>query len=267
MSGFAEDSQQPDTPAGGTEGEAVTQHGPTDNPEPSVDTTDRFGLQKDGKGYLTRKYDIKISAAGQPYFAPVESLLKQFVEDAEAALAEARARVKGDTDLQARVETVSLACIPYFEARLEDCGEDRAWLARSMVIWPMTDQVGYQLYKACSGEADLVDYAGYLVRTDANVKSAEDLDTHEGYQKRTFWTDLAYDELGVIDGIIAEVDPDSTGYNLEAIIRQGYQSAANLDTRTHLRGKTGTTQVTDDAPLDEFKSQVLASRRAASQAA
>jgi hypothetical protein len=267
MSGFNQDSQMPETAAGGDETAIATQHGDAENSEPSVDTTDRFGLQALGKGYLTRKYDIKISAAGQPYFTPVDSLLKQFVADAEDALAEARARVLGDVDLQARVKALADSCIPYFDARLEDCGEDRAWLARSMVIWPMTDQVGYQLYKACSGEADLIDYAGYLARTDANVKSNEDLDSHEGFQKRQFWTDLAYDELGVVDGVITEVDPDSISYNLEAIIRSGYQSAANLDTRSHLRGKTGNTPVTDDKPLDDFKAQVLASRRAASQAA
>lgn len=267
MSGFNEESQMPEHTQGHVETDVTTEHSPDHNP--SVQSTDRFGLKAAGKGYLERKYDIQISAAGKPYFKPMESLLKSFVLDAEAALAEARARVKADEDLQTRVTKRSDAKLADFEAELEDAGDNRAWLARSNVIWPMTDQVGYQLYKATSGEADLLDYASYLARTDSSVKAegAKALDTHEAYQKRLFWTDLAYDELGVVDGIIKAVDPDSLDYNLEAIIRKGYQSAANLDTRNHLRGVNGSAPVTSDVPLDDFQSEVLASRRAASQAA
>lgn len=266
---FNEESQMPETPAGGDESAVKTDnedHAAKDA-QPSVATTDRFGLQAQGKGYLLRKYNIAISKAGTPYFEPVQSLLTAFVQDAEAVLAEARARVAGDEDLRTRIDKRSEAKALDFEAELEDCGDDRAWLARSNVIWPITDQVGFQLYKAASGEADLLDYATYIIRTDANVNDLNDLDSHEGYQKRQFWTDLAYNELGVVDGIINEVDPDSIEYNLEAVIRKGYQSAANLDTRTHLRGVSGNTPVTDDTATADVKAQILASRRAASQAA
>lgn len=266
MSGFNEESTQPEKAAGGDESTTVTEVR-TDDVQPSVQATDRFGLEKAGKGFLTRKYDIKISAAGNPYFAPIESLLKAFVLDAEDALAEARARVTADSDLQDKATALAAGLIPYFEALLVHAGADREWLARSIAIWPLTDQVGFQLYKATSGEADLLDYATYLIRTDSNVESTADLDSHEGYGKRTFWTDVAYDELGVIDAVIADVDPDSVNYNLTAIIRSGYQSAANMDTRNHLRGVTGNAPATSDVDSNDIKSQILASRRAASQAA
>jgi len=266
MSGFNEESQMPEKAAGGDESAVVTEHR-TDDAQPSVQSTDRFGLQAQGKGYLLRKYNIAESKAGTPYFEPVQSLLAAFVLDAPEVLAEARARVAGDEALQARVEALTPAAVAYFEARMEDAGPDRTWLARSLVIWPLTDQVGFQLYKAASGEADLLDYATYILRTDANIKDVADLDKHEGYAKRQFWTDLAYDELGVVDALIAAVDPDSTEYNVQAIIRSGYQSAANLDTRTHLRGVSGNAPVTDDTATADVKAQILASRRAASQAA
>ena len=266
MSGFNEDSAMPEMAAGGDEGTVKTEHR-TDDIQPSVESTDRFGLEKQGKGYLTRKYNILISAAKTPYFAPIQSLLAAFVLDAPEVLAEARARVQGDEKLQARIAALVSPCELYFEARLEDAGEDRAWLAKSLVIWPLTDQIGFQMYRAASGEADLLDYATYLFRTDANIKDMSDLENHEKYLSRQFWTDLAYDELGVVDGVIAAVDEDSTDYNIEAILRQGYQSAANLDTRTHLRGVTGNAPVTDDTETAKIKEQVLASRRAASRAA
>lgn len=263
---FNQDSAMSEIPAGGDESAVVTQER-TDDAQPSAETTDRYGLIANGKQFLLRQFNIEESRAGLPYFTPIESMLKQFVQDAEAALIEARARVKGDEKLQARVEALSTPCAEYFEAMLEDAGEDRAWLARSLVIWPLTDKVGFQLYKATSGEADLLDYGSYLARTDANIKSAEDLEHHEGFQKRTFWTDVAYDELGVVDGIIAIVDPDSGQYNLEAIIRAGYQSAAQQATRQHLRGVRGNEPVTDDTATADIKANILASRRAASQAA
>lgn len=267
MSGFHEDSQMPEVPGGGDESAIKTDHDAGADHTPSVDATDRFGLQAMGKGYLTRKYNIAISRAGQPYFEPVQSLLAAFVDDAEAVLAEARARISADEDLQKRVTKRSKAKSIDFKAELDDCGDDRQWLARSNVIWPITDQVGFQLYKAASGEADLLDYATYILRTDANVESVADLDDHEGYQKRMFWTDLAYAELGVADGIVDAVDPDSREYNLQAIVRSGYQSAANLDTRNHLRGVSGNAPVTEGTDMADVKAQILASRRAASQAA
>jgi hypothetical protein len=263
---FNEESQMPETPAGGDETAAKTEHR-TDDVQPSVQATDRFGLQKNNKGYLLRKYNIATSKTGTPYFEPIQSLLNEFVADAEAVLAEARARVKSDSSLRDRIEALIPSTTEYFEARLEDAGDGREWLARSMVIWPMTDQVGFQLYKAASGEADLLDYATYILRTDANVNDVKELDMHEGYSKRQFWTDLAYDELGIVDAVIAAVDPDSTDYNLNAIVRSGYQSAANLDTRTHLRGVQENEPVTDDTDSSDVKAQILASRRAASQAA
>lgn len=267
MSGFNEESQAPEVPAGGDESAIKTDHDAVADHQPSVASTDRFGLQAQGKGYLLRKYNIADSRAGQPYFEPIQSLLASFVDDAEAVLAEARARLVGDDKLQARIKARSKAKLIDFKAELEDCGDDREWLARSNVIWPITNQVGFQLYKAASGEADLLDYATYILRTDANVSSIADLDNHENYQKRMFWTDLAYAELGVADGIVDAVDPDSTDYNIQAIVRSGYQSAANLDTRNHLRGVTGNAPVTEDTATTDVKAQILASRRAASQAA
>lgn len=264
---FNQDSQMPENAAGSDESAVKTDHDAASDAQPSAQSTDRFGLQAKGKGFLLRKYNIAISKIGNPYFEPIQSLLNTFIADADAALAEARARVLGDEALRTRIEAVAPSALEYFEARLEDAGSDREWLARSLVMWPMTDQVGFQLYKATSGEADLLDYGTYIIRTDAKVENLDDLTNHEQYQKRQFWTDLAYDELGVIDGVIAEVDPDSQDYNLAAIIRSGYQSAANMDTRTHLRGVTGNDPVTDDTATADVKAQILASRRIASQVA
>jgi hypothetical protein len=264
---FNEYSQMPERAMGGVDVGLLPTQANMDDVQPSIQGTDRFGLQAQGKGYLLRKYNIAISKKGAPYFEPVQSLLKAFILDAPAVLAEARARVKGDEKLQARIEALIDSCTEYFNAQIEDAGADREWLAKSLVIWPLTDQVGFHMYKAASGEADLVDYATYLFRTDANVKDMNDLEAHDGYQKRQFWTDLAYDELGVVDGLIAAVDPDSTDYNVEAVLRSGYQSAAGMDTRNHLRGVTGHAPVTSDSASADIRSQVLASRRVASQAA
>lgn len=262
---FNEESQMPEVPAGGEETAVKTQQD-TRDVQPSVDATDRFGLQKAGKGWLLRKYNIEISKAGQPYFSPVQSLLNAFVADADAAIAESRARIKGDTDMQAEADKVVAKLDPYYNSLLEFVGQDREWLARAIALWPITDQIGYQLYKATSGEADLLDYADYLLRTDANVNDQNDLAAHEGYQKREFWTDLAYDELAKLDFILQSVE--ETDYNLEAIIRQGYQNAANLDTRNHLRGVAGNQPITNDGAMDDsVRANILASRRAASQAA
>ena len=256
----------PEVPGGGDESAIKTDHDVNADHTPSVDSTDRFGLQAQGKGYLLRKYNIAESRAGQPYFEPIQSLLAAFVDDAEAVLAEARARLVGDDKLLARIAKRSKAKSIDFKAELEDAGEDRAWLARSNVIWPITDQVGFQLYKAASGEADLLDFATYILRSDKNVESIADLDNHENYQKRMFWTDLAYSELAVADGIVGAVDPTSLEYNIQAILRSGYQSAANLDTRNHLRGVTGNAPVTEDTASADIKAEILASRRAASLA-
>lgn len=260
---FHEDSQMPEHKQGYDES-AVTTQVRIDDVQPSVQATDRFGLERAGKGYLTRKYNIQISGAGNPYFTPIDSLLNSYVQDADAALAEARARLEGSEELQARANKLANAAIPYFEAQLEDAGEDRAWVARSNVIWPLTDKVGFQLYKATSGEADLVDFGAYLARTDANIKSAMDLQDNERYVKRQFWTDLAYDELAVLDSVIRQVDPDSAHYNLTAIIANGYRSAAQLDTKQHLRGVQENAPVTSDTPQEDLKAQIMASRRVAS---
>lgn len=264
MSGFNEESQMPDATTGGDETAVKTVEDTTDH-EPSVQSTDRYGLQKLGKGYLLRKYNIAISKVKQPYFEPIASLLNEFVADAPAVLTEARARLLGSADARKRVEKLVKPARAYFAKLTEYVGEDRAWLARSLIIWPLTDQVGFQMYKAASGEADLLDYATYLIRTDANVNNLNDLSGHAQYETRMGWTDLAYMELGEIDFLISEIDPDSIEYNLTAILRSGYQSAANLDTRKHLRGNNGEAPLTDDTVTLDIKSQLLASRRLASQ--
>lgn len=264
--GFNEESQMPEKASGGDESAVMTETRPDETQPDSGQSTDRFGFQKAGKGYLLRKYNIALSKAGNPYFEPVPTLLAEFVRDADDALLEARARILGDKDLQKRADKLAAKLGPYFNALVDDAGDGREWLAKSLALWPITDQVGYQLYKACSGEADLADYAAYILRTDANVESVADLETHEGFQKRTFWTDIAYTDLAVWDFVLGEVDEDSQAYNLEAIIRSGYQSAASLDTRNHLKGVTGNTPVTDDTATVDVKAQVLASRRIASQA-
>ena len=262
---FNEESKMPERTTGHIESAVKTEQ--SDARTSSVRSTDRYGLEKSGKGYLTRKYNIEISKAGNPYFVPIESLLKEFILDADAALAEARARLKGDTAMQEKADAWAEPMIPYFEALLEHVGSDREWLARQLAIWPLTDQVGYQLYKATSGEADLNDYGTYLIRTDAHVESVKDLDSHEQYQKRQFYTDLAYDELAIVDAVLSQVDPDSLEYNLPAIIRAGYQTAASLDTRNHLKGVSADAPATSDVASNDIKSQILASRRYASQVA
>jgi hypothetical protein len=260
---FNEESAMPEHVQGHVESAIKTIHR-TDDAQPSVQSTDRYGLQANNKGYLLRKYNIEISKAGNPYFTPIPSLLNAFVRDADGALAEARARVTADPKLQERIDTMVGPCSAWFDTLIDDGGEGREWLARSLCIWPLTNQIGYHLYKACSGEADVCDYAAFLLDTDANVNSQSDLDSHEQYQKRQFWTDLAYDELGVVDALIREVDPDSIDYNLQAVIRNGYQASAGKDTKDHLRGNTGNAPVTSDVDREKVKAQILASRRIAS---
>jgi hypothetical protein len=256
---FNEDSAQPDIPAGAGPETDVKTVEPA-NTQPSVRDTDRYGLYANKKGFLLQKYNVAHSKAGAPYFEPIPSVLAACQADAEAALAEARARAKGDVDMQAKAVEYAELYAGIFDRLLDD-NEGREWFAKSMIIWPMTDQVGYQLYKSTSGEADLADYGAYLLRDDDNVKSQSDIQVHENYQKRESWVDLAYTELALWDAVVYLVD-STTKYNTDAMIRSGYQSAANLDTRNHLRGLEARPAAA--AANNEVKENLLASRRAAS---
>lgn len=265
---FEEGTQMPDVPAGGDELAVKTDREAASDAQPSVESTDRYGLQAQNKGYLLRKYNIAMSKAGLPYFEPIQSTLKLCIRDAPDALDTARGLMKKDKKLQVRLMKLIDPAAAYLKVRFADAGKERAWLARSLVIWPLTNQVGYHLYKATSGEADLLDFGTYLIRTDANVNKVDDLAGNVAYQKRAFWTDLAFTELAVVDALVQEIDSSSADYNLEAIIRAGYQSSANLDTRNHLRGIQGNDPVTEDTATTDIKAQILASRRAVtSQAA
>ena len=242
MSGFNEDSQMPEHPQGRDESLAPPP-GAFDAPtSPSVNSTDRFGLVANGKGYLLRRYNIETSAAGNPYFTPIPSLLAAHQRDAKDVLELVRRLHKSDEDAVAKAETQALAASEYFTAVNDAAGEGREWVARRRVIWPLTNDLGFQLYKAIAGVDDLADFAAWLINTDANIQSVSDAEADERYIKRKFWSDVALTEAGIIDDMIQAIE--ETEYNLEWMVREGYRQQAMMDTRTHLRG------VAENAPVD-----------------
>lgn len=254
---FNEESQIPEHYQGHSETAVKTQHA---GPNEPVESTNRYGVPP----WLLRRFNIEISKRGNPYFTPIESRVQECIRDADNALGEARAvQKKLDENDDARTEMVKdviVAARDYHDALKRLVGEDRQWKADQLVLWPLSDEVGYQLFAATNGEAELAEYASYLLKNDANVNTAADVASHDGYLKSSGWVDLAIRELGEYDKLYCAVrgEPD---YNIPAIIRKGYQSSANLAGRKHLQGNNGSAPGTSDSDNTEALNELKSRRR------
>jgi hypothetical protein len=204
---------------------------------------------------------VEISKRGNPYFTIIESRLATCVRDSADALAEGRGRQQVDGNPRAElIDEVIAAGRHYHDVLKRLVGEDRAWKADQLVLWPLSDEVGYQMFAATNGETELEEYASYLFKTDGNVNNVDDIRKHQGYEKSAAWVDLAYSELGEYDAIYTGIhgEPD---YNVQAIIRKGYQSHANLMGRKYLQGNTGSAPGTSDSDNEDALAELRASRR------
>ncbi len=260
---FNEDSQIPEHYQGHNEAAVQTDHGQAPE-QPSVAATNRYNIPP----WLQRRYLVETSKAGNPYFAVNESILLQCIAGADDAFAEARAFIASDEERSEQVDDIVAYAKDYRSQLLRVAGEDRAWLADMMVLWPLSDQVGYQLYNSTSRKLELVEYGTYLLRDprNPNIDSVEALQTHDGFLKSQAWLEMHYRELGVFDAIYTGIKGEAD-YNVDAIIRKGYQSAANLDTRKHLRGAAGQAPVTEDTASADVADAISKSISLASAAA
>lgn len=260
---FHEDSQMPEHYQGHNEVLAAQEKHTVNHPNhnssnPSVAPSDPWGLEAAGKSFLLRRYNVQVSAAGNPYFVPIESLLLAHQRDAAAVLELARTFMQSDEGRRERAAAQANKGIDYFLQVLELAGEGRDWVARKRVIWPLTDELGFQLYKAASGIDELADFAAYLLRTDSNIQTMEDVEADERYVKRKFWSDVALAEAGELDAIIQQIE--ETDYNLDALIRNGYRQQASLDTRSHLQGVQERREVKDETAKVDVKAALMARR-------
>lgn len=252
---FNEDSQIPEYVQGHVETAVKTQEA---GPNEPTEATNRYNVP----AWLQRRFNVEISKAGNPYFVPIDSRLAMIIRDSDTALKEGRFRQERtpDTDRAVLVDEVIAAGQAYHDALRRLVGPDRAWKADQLVLWPLSDEVGYQLFASSNGEYELEDYASYLLRTDANINCSKDVEKHEGYQKSAAWTDLAYDELGEYDRIYTAIAGDAD-YNVPAIVKKGYQSHANLIGRKYLQGVTGSAPATKDGDNNEALAELKSRRR------
>lgn len=252
---FNEESQAPDQYQGHSETAVKTPEG---SPNEPTESTNRYNVP----AWLQRRFNVEISQRGNPYFKPIESRVKECVRDSAGALAEGRARQERPNDRDEIVEEAIAAGRAYHDALKRLVGPDRQWKADQLVLWPLSDEVGYQLFAATNGEIELEEYASYLLRTDANVNNADDVNKHAGYEKSAAWVDLAYDELGEYDAIFAGIGGEAE-YNIDAIVRKGYQSSANLMGRKYLAGNPGAAPATSDGDNSEALTELRSRRRIA----
>lgn len=253
---FNEESQIPEYPQGHDEVAVKTPEGQAN--EPSQTATNRYNVP----AWLQRRFIVKISEAGNPYFAPIESRMAEIIRDADVALDEGRRRQERapDTDRAELVNTAIEAAKQYHDSLKALVGPDRQWKADQLVLWPLSDEVGYQIFAALNGELELDDYADYLLRTDPNVNSAEDVERHDKFAASSAWTSLAYDELGEYDRMYAAIAGDAE-YNVQAIVRKGYSSHAQIMGRKYLQGNTGSAPASKDGGDNSEALAELRSRR------
>lgn len=252
---FNEDSQAPDHMQGHDEMAVKTEEA---GPNEPTENTNRYDVPP----WLLRRFNIKTSEKGNPYFVPVESRLQECIRDSEVALKEGRFRQErgADTKRAELVNEVIKAGTAYHDALKRLVGDDRQWKADQLVLWPLSDEVGYQMFAATNGEAELEEYASYLFKTDANVNNANDVEKHAGFAKSAAWVDLAYDELGEYDAVFSAISGEGE-YNIPAIVRKGYQSSANLMGRKHLQGNTGSAPATGDGDNSDAMAELKSRRR------
>lgn len=251
---FNEDSQVPEHMQGHDEVAVKTVEA---GPNEPTESTNRY----DVPAWLQRRFNIEISKRGNPYFTPIESRLQECIRDADSALAEGRGRQQRDDNPRAElIDDLIAKGRAYHDALKRLVGEDRQWKADQLVLWPLSDEVGYQMFASTNGEAELEEYASYLLKNDANVNCANDVEKHSGYMKSAAWVDMAYDELGEYDAIFAGIAGEAE-YNVPAILRKGYQSSANLMGRKYLQGNTGSAPGTSDGDNGDALSELKSRRR------
>jgi hypothetical protein len=252
---FNEESQMPEHFQGHDETAVKTAEA---GPNEPTDTTNRYEIP----AWLQRRFNVKTSERGNPYLVPIESRVRECVRDSDDALAEGRARRAANESREELIEAVIDAGTTYHALLKQMVGPDRQWKADQLVLWPLSDEVGYQLFTSTNGEIELADYASYLLRADANVRNADDVAKHPGYMKSEGWVDLAYEELGEYDALYHGISGD-TDYNVEAIIRKGYQSSAMLMGRKFLQGVKGSAPATSDGDNTEALNELRGRRRIA----
>lgn len=252
---FNEESQVPEQHQGHIETAVKTPEGQPNEP---TESTNRYNVP----AWLQRRFNIEISKRGNPYFTPIDSRVKECVRNSDDALAEARARADRPNDRDELVADVIAAGQAYHDLLKQLVGPDRQWKADQLVLWPLSDEVGYQLFASTNGEIELEEYASYLLRSDANINSASDVSKHSGYMKSEAWVELALEELGEYDAVFAGIAGEAE-YNVEAIIRKGYQSSANLMGRKYLQGNSGSAPGTSDGDNSDALAELKAQRHIA----
>lgn len=245
---FNQDSAMPEQAQGYNE--IISNHGGEQLPNTAPtgqETSHRYNLG-DNASWLLRKYVIKHRADGSPYFEQIPSLLATYAKEVEGCLNSMRARATTDDEVIAAAEQSIATKKPDFENELELAGEGREWAARKRVIWPLTDELGQQLFDAISGRNELREYATALVKgRDDNIQTVEDAKSSKQYEDKKFWMDLAMDQGALLDAVITGVDP-ATQYNLQAMFRAGARARARIDTNRFLTGAAQT--VTGEASTD-----------------
>jgi hypothetical protein len=252
---FNEDSRIPEHMQGHVETAVKTLEA---GPNQPIDSTNRYNIP----AWLQRRFNVEISKRGNPYFTPIESRLQECIRDSGNALKEGQVRHNA-SDNQERAELVEDLIEKgraYHDALKRLVGPDRHWKADQLVLWPLSDEVGYQLFATTNGEAELNEYATYLLTSDANVNNAHDVEKHDGYLKSAAFVDMAYDELGEYDALYAGINGESE-YNVPAIVRKGYQSSANMMGRKYLQGNTGSAPATSDGDNKDALAELQSRRR------
>jgi|VirMetMinimDraft_7_1064189.scaffolds.fasta_scaffold00928_18 hypothetical protein len=252
---FNEESRMPEHLQGHDETAIITKEAGANEP---LQSTNRYDVPP----WLQRRFNVEISKRGNPYFTPIESRLQECIRDSQGALDEGRVRQMSDENTRGEiVDEVVAAGRAYHDALKRLVGADRQWKADQLVLWPLSDEVGYQLFAATNGEAELEEYAKYLLGADANIQCANDIEKHAGYQKSAAWVDLAYDELGEYDGIYAGITGETGEYNVPAIVRKGYQGSASMMGRKYLSGNTGSAPTTSDGDNGDALTELKSRRR------
>lgn len=258
---FNEESQVPEHLQGHSETAVKTAR---PGPNEPVESTNRYNVP----AWLQRRFNIEISKRGNPYFTPIESRVKECIRDSDAALAEGRYRQDPANDNERAekraelIDEVVAAGRAYHDALKRLVGPDRQWKADQLVLWPLSDEVGYQLFAATNGEIELGEYASYLLSSDPNINCAKDVESNDKFAKSAGWVDLAYDELGEYDAIFTGINGEGE-YNVDAIVRKGYQSSANLMGRKYLQGVQGSAPATSDGGNEDALAELRSRRRLA----
>ena len=96
---FNEDSQIPEHPQGHDEVARKTEEA---GPNQPTEATNRYNVPP----WLQRRFNVKVSERGNPYFVPIESRVKECVRDSDSAFAEGRITPPADSWIEIGVQHV-----------------------------------------------------------------------------------------------------------------------------------------------------------------